>query len=141
MLSQNGASTEPTQGPPSGVGGGFGFGGTFGHQAADSVTFTSDLGTAVVVNQSDTGDLGSILLNADNGDGVTGNTFEHLVGTGLGFTNSFDLQLTDLTANQAITTQGFNFSVVPPAVAAIPEPSSLAFLGLGAIGLVARRRR
>ena len=115
-----------------------GFGGTFGEQAADSVTLTSDSGSSFVVNQSDTGDLGAILLAGNNGNNTnTGNTFEHGAGA-LGFTNSFDLALTDLTANEAVVIQGFEFGVVP---ANVPEPSAIALLSIAGIGLLVRRRK
>ncbi|MGJ8644810.1 MAG: PEP-CTERM sorting domain-containing protein [Luteolibacter sp.] len=124
LLSQNLSSTLATQAN--------GFGGTFGNQAADSVTLTSDNTSTVVINQSDLGDLGSVLLNGnDNNNGNTGNTFEHL-GT-LAFTSSFDLRLTDLGANEAVVIQGFDFVVVP-------EPST-SFWALGGLSLVIVRRR
>ncbi|MDB4673246.1 PEP-CTERM sorting domain-containing protein [Verrucomicrobiales bacterium] len=128
LLSQNSRSTNADQ-----TGG---FGGTFGQQAADSVTLTSDNASTIVINQSDN-DLGSILLNADglvaNGNNAnnTGNTFSH-AGT-LDFTDSFDVALTDLNANEAITIQGFEFAVVP-------EPST-SLLALGGLGLLLVRKR
>ena len=113
LLSQNGNSQNPNQGPESGAGGGNGFGGTFGHQDADSVTLTSDSGASVQIDQSDSGDLGAILLANDNGEAAdTGNTFAHSAG-GLDFTDFIDLQLTDLMANEAIVIQGMEFSVFP----------------------------
>ena len=124
LLSQNANSTAADQ---SG-----GFGGAFGQQAVDSVTLTSDLGTSIVINQSDDGDQGAILLNSNNNNnGNTGNTFAHA--GALDFNASFDLALTDLNANNAVTIQGFEFVV-------IPEPST-SFLALGSLGLLLIRKR
>ena len=110
-----------------------GFGGTFGNQAADSVTLTSDNMSTSVVNQSDDGDLGAILLNADNANATnTGNTFSHDAGN-LDFTDSFSVALTDLNANQAIVVQGFEFAVVP-------EPATSLML-LGGLSLLFVRKR
>lgn len=109
------------------------FGGTFGDVTQDSITLTSDNTSTLVVNQSGV-DQGSILLAGDdNNAGNTQNTFSHAVGT-FAFTNSFDLALTDLTRNDAIVIQGFDFVVVP-------EPSSTALLGLGSLALILRRRK
>lgn len=106
VLSQNCSSTESDQ---SG-----GFGGTFGHMATDSVTLTSDNGSVAQVDQSDDGDTGAILLNCNNNDDSnTGNTFAHSANS-LTFTDSIDIQLTDLTANDAVVIQGFEFSVDLP---------------------------
>ena len=127
LLSQNGGSANADQ---SG-----GFGGTFGQLAVDSVTLTSDNGTISVVNQSDDGDLGESLLNADNNNANTGNTFAHSANN-LGFTNSFTVQLTD-DNGQAVVVQGFEFAVVN----AVPEPSSaLVIFGLLGVGVCKRRR-
>ena len=68
----------------------------------------------------------------------TGNTFEHGAGD-LGFTSSFSVALTDLTRNDAVLIQGFEFGVVP--AAAVPEPSSALLLGFGGIASLLRRRR
>ncbi|MGJ8671797.1 PEP-CTERM sorting domain-containing protein [Rubritalea sp.] len=127
LWSQNTRSTSANQ---SG-----GYGGTFGNVAADSVTLTSDNASSVVINQSDTGDLGSIFLNGNDGnDTNTGNTFSHAGSSNLSFTNSFDVRLTDLTANNAVVIQGVELVVVP-------EPST-SLLVLGGLGtLLIRRRR
>ena len=134
LLSQNGSSTTTDQ---SG-----GFGGTFGQQAADSVTIFPDSTsfpgagtTGVVVNQSDV-DLEIMLLAADAGNtGNTGNTFAHAPDGGdIAFTSSFDVRLTDLSDNQAIVIQGFEFNVVP-------EPSSFALVVVALGAGVLRRRR
>ena len=90
--------------------------------------------------QSDAGDLGAILLASDNGDSTnTGNTFAHSAGN-LAFTNSFTLAQDDLTANNAVTIQGFEFEVIP--APAVPEPTAVGFLGLcGLAGLMRRRKQ
>ncbi|CAA6677599.1 Unannotated [Lentimonas sp. CC4] len=129
LLSQNTRSTSLNQ-----TGG---FGGTFGNQADDSVTLTSDTSTVAVINQSDAGSLGSILLlGNDSNDTNTGNTFSHTSAIGnVDFTTYFDLALTDLGANEAVVIQGFDFVVVP-------EPSTYALLaGLLGLGSVMLRRR
>ena len=115
------------------------FGGNFGNVAQDSVTFTSDDSSSVVINQSGGVDLGSIILATnDNNDTNTENTFAHSAGD-LTFTNSFDLAQTDLTRNDAVQIQGLQFRVVP-AAPAVPEPSSaLALLSL--LGVVVCKRR
>ena len=128
LLSQNSGSTSANQ---SG-----GLGGTFGNVAADSVTITLEGGDNFVINQSDAGDLGSVLLATnDNDDTDTGNTFAHGAGN-LDVTTPdfFDVALTDLTENNAVVIQGFGFEVVP-------EPSSTALLGLGGLAMILRRRK
>ena len=137
LLSQNANSTNANQSS--------GFGGTFGNNVNDGVIITSDLGPSINIVQSDAGDLNAILLNSDNGDSTnTGNTFAHSAGN-LAFTNSFTLALDDLTANNAITVQGFEFEVIPAPVVpapAVPEPTAFGFLGLcGLAGLMRRRKR
>ena len=132
LLSQNANSTNADQSS--------GFGGTFGNNVNDGVIITSDLGPAINIVQSDAGDLGSILLASDNGQSTnTGNTFSHSAGN-LAFTNSFTLALDDLTANNAVTIQGFEFEVIP--APAVPEPTAVSFLGLcGLAGLMRRRKQ
>ncbi|MDB2686019.1 PEP-CTERM sorting domain-containing protein [Mariniblastus sp.] len=128
LLSQNANASNPNQ---SG-----GFGGAFGQQAVDSVTFSFDGGAPVVINQTDAGDLGAILLNSNNNNNTnTGNTFAH---GGLSVpTTTFTIAQTDLDANNAVTIQGFQFDVV----SAVPEPSSALVLGFGSLALLARRRK
>jgi hypothetical protein len=110
-----------------------GYGGTFGNDAADSITLTSDSSVASVVNQSDLGDLGSVLLNTNaSNNSNTGNTYSHPAGN-LDFTTSFTLAQTNLTANDAVVIQGFEFAVVP-------EPSS-SLMVLGGLGLLLIRKR
>ena len=132
LLSQNANSTNADQSS--------GFGGTFGNNVNDGVIITSDLGPAINIVQSDAGDLGSILLASDNGQSTnTGNTFSHSAGN-LAFTNSFTLALDDLTANNAVTIQGFEFEVIP--APGVPEPTAVSFLGLcGLAGLMRRRKQ
>lgn len=127
LLSQNARSTAANQ---SG-----GLGGTFGNVASDDVLLTSDLGNTFRIFQSDTGDLGSILLNANDTSSTDpiGNTFAHSAND-FEFNNSFTLSL---TANDAVEIQGLRFAVVT----AVPEPTSNVLLGLGALGFVLRRRR
>ena len=128
LLSQNSNSTAADQ---SG-----GFGGTFGQQSVDSVTISPDSGGSAIINQSDAGDQGAILLAADNGAaGDTGNTFAHAPDGGdIAFGTFFDVQLTNLNANDAIVIQGFEFNVVP-------EPSSFALVVVALGAGVLRRRR
>ena len=128
LLSQNARSIAADQ---SG-----GLGGTFGNVAGDDVVLTSDLGNTFRIFQSDTGDLGSILLNANDTSSTDpiGNTFAHSAND-FEFNNSFTISL---TANDAVEIQGLRFAVV---TAAVPEPTSTALLGLGALGFVLRRRR
>ena len=124
-LSQNPTSTNANQGG--------GYGGAFGQNAADNITLTSDLGGSVQIAQSDSGNLGSVLLAANGGDNSnTGNTFEHSAGD-LAFTSFFDVQVTP-PDNNAVVIQGFEFAVVP-------EPSSTALLGLCGLALLGRRKR
>ena len=127
LLSQNARSTSADQ---SG-----GLGGTFGNVAGDDVVLTSDLGNTFRIFQSDTGDLGSILLNANDTSSTDpiGNTFAHSAND-FEFNNSFTISL---TANDAVEIQGLRFAVVT----AVPEPTSTVLLGLGALGFVLRRRR
>ena len=109
-----------------------GFGGTFGNVAQDSLTFTSDNASSIVINQSDAGDTGAILLAGNNGNNTnTGNTFRHF-GT-LDFASSFQVAQTDLTRNDAVLIQGFEFTV-------IPEPST-SLMVLGGFGLLLIRKR
>lgn len=109
-----------------------GFGGTFGNNVNDGLTFTSDLGPAIVVNQTDT-DLGSILLNINNNDDTnTGNTFAHSTGN-FAFTDSFTVQ--QATGNNAVVIQGFDFVIV------VPEPSATLLMITGGLSALFGRRR
>lgn len=81
-------------------------------------------------------DLGSPLLAIDNGSPATqANTFEFTdAGGPVPFTTSIGLG--NVTGNPRF--QAIDVSAI---IAPVPEPSSLALLGLGVVGLVARRRR
>ena len=81
-------------------------------------------------------DLGSALLAIDNGNPATqANTFEFTDAAGpVPFTTSIGLG--NVTGNPRF--QAIDVSAI---IVAVPEPSSLALLGLGVVGLVARRRR
>ena len=81
-------------------------------------------------------DLGSALLAIDNGSPATqANTFEFTDAAGpVPFTTSIGLG--NVTGNPRF--QAIDVSAI---IVAVPEPSSLALLGLGVVGLVARRRR
>ncbi|MGJ8726354.1 MAG: PEP-CTERM sorting domain-containing protein [Roseibacillus sp.] len=125
LLSQNGSASNANQGG--------GYGGTFGENANDNITLTSDSLATVGIPQSDAGNVGAIWLNTEHTNAATGNTFTHSAG-GLGFTNSFTLSQTNLTRNDAVVIQGFEFAVVP-------EPSTFGLLGLSVLGLGLRRRR
>ena len=81
-------------------------------------------------------DLGSPLLAIDGGNPATqANTFEFTdAGGPVPFTTSIGLG--NVTGNPRF--QAIDVSAI---IAPVPEPSSLALLGLGVVGLVARRRR
>ena len=81
-------------------------------------------------------DLGSALLAIDNGSPATqANTFGFTDDLGtVAFTTSIGLG--NVTGNPRF--QAIDVSAI---IVAVPEPSSLALLGLGVVGLVARRRR
>ena len=81
-------------------------------------------------------DLGSALLAIDGGNPATqANTFGFTDALGpVAFTTSIGLG--NVTGNPRF--QAIDVSAI---IAPVPEPSSLALLGLGVVGLVARRRR
>ena len=96
-----------------------------GSASGDFLTFEV---TPFTVNTSD--DLG-VLLSTNGGN------LGHFEGQGAG---GGRLQFTGTTLNGP-SFRDFNFLIGGQVVQAVPEPSSLALLGLGAIGFVTRRRR
>jgi hypothetical protein len=66
-----------------------------------------------------------------------------------GVVNGSDFALIDNTFNQILATGANSLAIVAtpssliasPAVSAVPEPTTLGLLGIGAIGLLNRRRR
>lgn len=122
--------------------------------SVSNVTGIDETGAAVNV-QFDGFDQ-AILFDQSTGSTFTvnGTDFTHPGGANPGSGNNFiqplgalfptlDISVTALNnvdpGNVATRGGRLNFSIVPPA--AIPEPSSLALLGLSAFGLIARRRR
>lgn len=98
----------------------------------DAVILTSDSTATVTVDSSSTSvDLGSSLLNANNGNAFSGNTFSIDAGD-LAFTNSFTIT----NDGGGFLVQGFEINTV-----VVPEPSAAVLLGLGGLALLRRRKR
>jgi hypothetical protein len=91
-------------------------------------TLTTNVGTTTNVNGAFTG--GTATVNANGGSTVNFGTSQTVAALNVG-----DGAIVRLTA----TTPFAEFS--GPAVAAVPEPGSVGLLVVGALGLLARRRR
>ena len=130
---------------------GAGFIGTGGPRIGDgeTLTYTADVSSAAFKTSS--GDIFTA-----NFDGFTGADFGAVTGTSVFEINgtAFSTEPTDLTPAEVFTItsiedpaqtaesfiNGVDFDITVEAVP-IPEPSSTALLGLGALGFLVRRRR